>query len=457
MESSERLMAVAPDWEAFGVRLRELRRARGFTQKGLAELLEVAPSWVSQVEAAQLVPGPGRVEALGQLLGGDLRTLAGGEQAGDADAASAAAGYACLWRARADLLARAAHVAPTRPQRVRLNRLSRQLLEAASLHPTAQEFVRGGRLLSLAEIAEQVPLAVRQLVAAELAVMKLDAPLEVGVERRKVLDGFDLLLEDLGEERVEAVVGALTKTSLSPVRPRPRWQELACVGGALGTAQARAVEGASWALLLGHDPVGWFGFDFVAGRWLVQPALTAEGGSSEGAERGRLGGLVSPMGRAALGGAMGGGRVGASVGLIAGSVLMGPVLGAVIGGALGGVAGGLAGNALGRADTDVAWGDRPQRTLGLCEAFGRHWVRVETTKLLGLYRAYGSEGVADGRGTLPGREVAGSYLRATAKAAESAKEREAEESRTREFNEVERLRELADIHDSLMATASALS
>jgi len=133
MKSSERLMGDRADWKEFGERLRELRTSRGFTQRSLADLLGVAPSWVSQVEGAQLTAGRERVEALAQLFGSDLRRLAGlGQAGGDVDAASAAAGYACLWRARADLLARAAHVAPMREQRVRLNRLSRQLLEAAT-------------------------------------------------------------------------------------------------------------------------------------------------------------------------------------------------------------------------------------------------------------------------------------------------------------------------------------
>lgn len=455
-KSSERPMTERADWDKFGERLRELRTARKFTQKNLAELLGVAPSWVSQVEGAQLTASPERIEALAQLFGNDLRRLAGlGQARGGADASSAAAGYACLWRARADLLARAAHVAPRRQQRVRLNRLSRQLLEAAGAHPLVQEFVRGGRLLSLAEIAEHVPTAVRQLVAAEVVAMKLDAPVEVGVQRDKILGGFELLLEDMGEERAEAVADALTKASLNPVRSRPWWQHLTCTGGALGAAQAQAVQGGSLPLLLGHDPVGWFGFDFVAGRWLVQPALSSQGRPIEECEEGRMGGLVSPTGRPALGVAAG--SAGAGVGLIAGSVLMGPVLGAVIGGALGGIAGGRAGASQERDAEDAGWGDRPQQTLGLCEAFGRHWVRVETTKLLGLYQAYGSEGVADGRGSLPDRKVAVAYLQATAEAAEAAWRLESEESGTGDLDENERLRELADIRDSLRATAKALA
>lgn len=165
---------------------------------------------------------------------------------------------------------------------------------------------------------------------------------------------------------------------------------------------------------------------------------------------------MSPTGRTALGAAAGS-RVGAGGGLIAGSVLMGPVLGAVIGGALGGIAGGRAGAAHERGAEDGGWGDRPQRTLGLCEAFGRFWVRVETTKLLGLYRAYGSEGVADGKGSLPGRTVAVAYLQATATAAEAALKQESEESGTGDFDQNERLRELVDIRDSLVATAKALA
>jgi hypothetical protein len=58
---------------------------------------------------------------------------------------------------------------------------------------------------------------------------------------------------------------------------------------------------------------------------------------------------------------------------------------------------------------------------------------------------------------MPSQTVAVAYLKATAAAAGAAWKHESEESGTGDFDENERLRELADIRDSLMATAKALA
>jgi transcriptional regulator with XRE-family HTH domain len=474
-------------WQAFGVRLRELRRAHDLTQGDVAESLGVVPSWVSQVEAAKFRPSPDAALALSQMLGTELRELALGR--GDAyDVAEPeTAGFALLWRARADLLARAVSGAETRPMRRRLDVLSRELISVASKHPNAQAFVIGGQLRSLMEISDRNYPWIRRLVAVEIAAMKLDAPFQINIDRKSVLEQLDYVLENLGDhydppaKSIEASIattagGFIAKTVGRPPRglDRPAWRDLACVGGARGVAQAMEADPqGGLRLLLGDDPVGWFGFEFIAGTWLVRPAVLIDAAKARSAElvsHGQPEGESSPVPTPSLAPS----NVAATVGLIAGSMLLGPVLGGVVGSVLGGLASG-------RAITWVA--SRPlkfeeiikaerapeispnpaipdmrlyENTLDLAEAFGRHWVRLELTKVVTFYRAFPEIALhGDIAAKLPNKNSAGQYLRELAHLAHVRLDQEREASGTYE-DENDRLRELTDICDALAIAAKAL-
>jgi transcriptional regulator with XRE-family HTH domain len=70
-------MATEP---AFGVRLRELRRERGFTQRQLAALVHLDFTYLSKLENGADVPGEQAVKRLAEVLQSDpdeLLSLAG--------------------------------------------------------------------------------------------------------------------------------------------------------------------------------------------------------------------------------------------------------------------------------------------------------------------------------------------------------------------------------------------
>jgi transcriptional regulator with XRE-family HTH domain len=478
-------------WQEFGARLRELRRAHDLTQGDVAESLGVVPSWVSQVEAAKFRPSPDAALALSQMLGTELRVLALGKGDPHGVTEPETAGFALLWRARADLLARAVSGAETRPQRRRLDLLSRELISVASTHPNAQAFRTGGQLRSLLEISDRNYPWIRRLVAVEVAAMKLDAPFQINVARESVLEQLDYVLENLGDhydppaKPIYASIattagGSIAKTVGGPPRglDRPNWRDLACVGGARGVAQAMEADPhGGLRLLLGDDPVGWFGFDFIAGTWLVRPAFLIDAAHAHSVE------LVhhrepevepQPAPTPSLAPP----HVPVTVGLIAGSLLLGPVLGGVVSAALGGLPVGQVITGFAARQTNP---DNPEKsshseggtpdspslampnmhlygnTLDLAEAFGRHWVRLELTKVLAFYLAFPEIALhGDAAAKLPTKNSALQYLRELARLSDSRLHQEVEASGTPENAENERIRELTDIRDALAIAAKAL-
>lgn len=439
-----------------GEQVLALRKKRGLTQKALADMVQAAPSWVSQVESGTIVPSPARIELLAMLLGDELQVSQSGKAHLDRQRLEAL-GFACLWRARADLLARLALVAESRAQRLRLDQLSRQILGSAGSHPKVQRFVHDGQILRLPDLAQQAPRVMKHLVLSELTAMKLDAPTEIGIDRSAVLDMLDFVVADFGLEADvhQALVGAAEEG-----KKRPHWQELSSTGGALGTVQALAVRDADDLLvLLGHDPVAWFGFGYVSGLWLVQPALTLYGSlpHDEGSPS-----IPTESSRYALV------ELGAKTGMAApGAILLGPILGAALGFAATAILESRAakrGSAIRKVggsmpdDADIeAEQTACATTLRLCEAFGRHWVRVEVTKLIALYRSTPSRSL-NGQGPInvPPKTDAVRYLKAVGQHARTAFDLEAVASGTRSHNRIERLRELDDIANTLIEAAQSM-
>jgi transcriptional regulator with XRE-family HTH domain len=86
--------STEPEYATMGDRLRRARQARGLSLRGLADLLGVSPSLISQVETGRAKPSVNTLYALASELGISLDVLlfmdtqppAGGDREGEVDA-----------------------------------------------------------------------------------------------------------------------------------------------------------------------------------------------------------------------------------------------------------------------------------------------------------------------------------------------------------------------------------
>ena len=67
--------STEPEYASMGDRLRQARQARGLSLRGLAEVLGVSPSLISQVETGRAKPSVNTLYALASELGISLDTL----------------------------------------------------------------------------------------------------------------------------------------------------------------------------------------------------------------------------------------------------------------------------------------------------------------------------------------------------------------------------------------------
>ena len=365
--------ATRGPWVPFGHKVRTRRLELGMTQAQLSEAVGAKGSWVSQVESGTIEPSPARVSVLAALLGQDLNGMAAdirGEGPLLAPPAEDGLTLALLWRGRADLLARLGPASHDRDTRLRFDRLSRDLLDAASRHPDMREHLDRGQLRSLPALAEQAPERVRQLVAVELAGMVIDAPQRVEQTVTPRLELLDFVLEDL---RLGQAHASLAHVFLEPIRERPSRRDLPACGGAIGlTSVVRGGADQDTLLLLGFDPAGWLGVDFIGGQWLLAGPLPE---SQNPGEREVAARTMMPMAAAGVGAA-----VAAAMG--AGVVL--PVLAGLVVGAAAAAEG-----ARDRAATDPSGKPDAIRIARLSLAFGWAWTRIEVTKALAIYAAFG--------------------------------------------------------------------
>lgn len=170
------------------------------------------------------------------------------------------------------------------------------------------------------------------------------------------------------------------------------------------------------------------------------------------------------MGRRLTSGALGilAPRVGMTAGAtVAGSAALGPVLGSALGAAAIGVtSGSLIRKGLGRASVELAArppaSDAATVTATMCEAFGRHWVRVEASKLIALYRAFPELAKGEADAHVPPAANAHKHLLSSVGVTGRRWEEEAEASGTKSHDKNERLRELADITETLQAAAETI-
>ncbi len=61
--------------ELLGARIKELRKARGFSQEQLAELVGVEPKHISRIEVGGSYPSLNRVELIAVALGSQIKDL----------------------------------------------------------------------------------------------------------------------------------------------------------------------------------------------------------------------------------------------------------------------------------------------------------------------------------------------------------------------------------------------
>ncbi len=436
--------------------MKKVRESRGWNQQQLAEQLDAAASWVSQVEAGTVKPSPERLAVMEVLLGPSVARADPGSATEGVDPETIA--FPLLWRARADLLGQLAQSSSSKPQRARLNRLSRGLVEAAAEHPRAQPFVRGGGLQSLAELAVLAPEWMRRQVLIEIALMKLDAPYETNFDKGKRLELLDLVVDDLNlpasaHKRLQEAVDSFP-------RSRPWWQHLQPVGGPFGVVQAElADDDRGLRFVLADDPVGWLGFDYAAGSWLVRWCDDDANEQANSGEPLRGGYRFAPWGAVGVLAPRAGMTAGATV---AGAAALGPVLGAALGAAAVGFATRSlikkgAGQARREPSSAGSTSAAAVLTSTMCEAFGRHWVRVEATKLAALYRTFPDLTKGDADAHLPSSTTASKHLLASVEVTGKRWEEEAEASGTKSHDKNERLRELADIADTLQAAADMLA
>ena len=285
-------------------------------------------------------------------------------------------------------------------------------------------------------------------MAVELAGMKIDAPYQLERTLDDRLQLLDYVLEDLGLAQAH---GQLVKAFSNPVRRRPTWSELSSCGGALGlTSVARGVADADVLLLLGHDPVGWLGPDFMAAQWLLEGVdfgdFMKEGSGPMGDGKSFL-----PPGTA-MGMAAGGGLAAALTAAAVGTGVVMPVLAPLLAGA---VAGAVTSSRSRRTLDPGKPQDSPSRHFPsapvrvalMCLAFGWAWTRIETTKTLALYAAFGDED------WLPPATTLADHFIEQADQLRMMAQRERELSGTSDLDRNAPLRTMVDSADSLRAVA----
>lgn len=453
----------AEDWREYGQMARALRESKGLTQQMLADQIGASPAWLSQVESGDKgKPGDRLAAALEAYLGPDLRALrpSGANPVDSGRPIEEPSAYPLLWRARIDLLRALAMGAKGRPfLRQRLVDLASSLEYSAGRHPLAAGYVHQATLLPLHRLSDDSPEWVRRVVLAEVACMKVDAPFETGVNR-DFSDRYDALTLIASDSGLEGADTAVTKSikEFKGRRDWPTWQDMPCVGGGKGTVQAlQAGAGRDLEILIGHDPVGWLGFDFAAGRWLLTGAdrSTAKGEEPRdvhGPSFGSAGLLAATaVGAAAL-------------------LLPLPGLGPVLGGAaLAGVAARAASKRSRHRGPVAAEGSPPSdlptpgetadeplaRLTALAQAIGRHWVRVDACKLASLYACLPHPGRGDADAGLPPARDAAEHLASLAATASRLASAEARESGTKNQSANYPYKTYVDISETL-ATASAL-
>lgn len=183
-------------------------------------------------------------------------------------------GTALLWSARAKLIGLLA-VAEHRNTALRslCEKVQRDLREVAMAHPIGRHLVELARVETsgaeqvrerpLQSLANEVRPLLRHQIFAELAHMRLLAPYDAEFDPYAFTDMLQIIANDL----------ALPATSINSLMEFLRDCDLRVEGrdsvaGALGRMHFPIDD--ARAVLVGHDPAGWFGFQYVAGAWLTK-------------------------------------------------------------------------------------------------------------------------------------------------------------------------------------------
>jgi hypothetical protein len=382
--------------------------------------------------------------------------------------------FPLLWRARIEVLRALAITAKSKPlRRQRLLDLAGSLELTAGQHPLSASYSVQGSLLPIHRMMETAPEWVFRVVLAEVASMKIDAPYETGVNKTfsDRAEGIALISGDADLREAGTAIVRVAKR-FREARSWPKWQDMPCVGGAKGTIQVRQSEfGNDIEILMGHDPAGWLGFDFAAGRWLLAgyepmqddkfgtpPSPDARGDATPppGVQAATSGGL---LGAATVGGAM--------IGLLLPVAGLGPVLG---GAAIAAAAASASRKRKRKSGREAETAPRvpesaeardsliarlsPTVTIGA--AFGRGWVRAEACKLVSLYGCLPDAAAGDPDAGLPPARQASLHMNGLWIAASQMAEDEKAESGEPDHDVNRPLWDLADIADTVRKAGEML-
>jgi transcriptional regulator with XRE-family HTH domain len=478
-EPTERSARERP-YKEYGDRVRTARDRLDLSQKELADKLDVGVTWVSQIEGGTLKATRHRKEQLAAYLGDeDLRDRAAEPRRGEESQA-----FVTVWRLRADLLDKVATRMNDRTTRRRLTNLQGQLVRAARIHPRLSDLTSSGELPSTLELVDRydIPEWIRRLALIEVAGMRLDAPAHIrpsvdGDTWRERLEVLDRLAEDLFAEGELETAGtspsALADRLKAAFRAKigksaPNWLALRPTGGGQGAAQALLADpSGDAAVLLGFDPFGWMGLEYLAGRWLLP-----------GADRQWLPDhrdLEEVVGKIRTRAAQE--SIGGITGVAVGSAFLGPVLGSLVGAAVAGLftsndASQTIESARDDAATDESSGSLSDderlfaATVARAEAdttariwggFGRVRGEFEVMKINALYAAY-PDWAANGNtaADIPTAKVAAQHLGLVADAFGNMIDDEVKAGGTEDSAKNIQLRRLSDMQKTARAAQDAI-
>lgn len=423
---------------SFGSTVKELRDRLGLRQQKLAKMTQLSQARISQIEA---MPNADRLDnavllRLAHVLGAEVL-----EAARPSTSRSSQRALVALWRLRADILL-GLSAGGLNENRRRQRMLGQTILRAAMRNPAAHQWGRDGELRSLPTILgtsqgdgsraldDQVSWDDRVLILAEVAGMKIDAPLQTRDWDKEwdliITSGLDILGPDV----------PLTAADFMTVRDRPNWQDLTCVGGGMGILEALSCGDPDTLVLRGHDPVGWLGWPYVAGRWLVQPSQHYSPDALNNAAQLGTNLAINPVGQVAWPQTRLGDVAVQRIDIWRGEL----------------------GSALDAYPPPAApWVAVPsdvRETLAVAQALGQRWVRVEANKIVTAYRIrrHRNDVSADPRKrSLPLIDEAIQHLEQTNAALNQLKDAEEGESGTSSFEDNSVLGEWKDIQDSVLA------
>lgn len=260
-----------------GKRLEEI----SMSGKTLADALGVSSPWVSQlISGPRVKPSPQKIVAIANILGHELLNTIDESLYKSRGSLQIGPEFPLLWSSRIKLLRSLADGETAKDKqgkRERLRTLAREIEDAAVRHPLGIQHRHGTSIAVPRDLAKSVEPIMKQQILCELAFMKIDAPLSLGIDRENFLLNENSYLADLASDF------ELSIEDISAIRDvwkyfidRSRLEEdtysnLNSCGGFIGEMNFLTSESASeMRSLVGFDLVGWTDMSFISGSWLVR-------------------------------------------------------------------------------------------------------------------------------------------------------------------------------------------